>query len=219
MQQLGSHGITNFLILAGYKGEMIKDYFSNFEIRNSDFTIDLQSGELQIHNSSGAPWTVTVLDTGDSTQTGGRLKRAADFLEEVFLLTYGDGLADIDVRTLIDLHKQSGKIGTVSAVRPPARFGALEIDPTNRLVTSFQEKVIAGESRISGGYFIFNRRVLEYLTSDETVLEQEPLRKLVADCELLAFEHDGFWAAMDTLRDKNALELLWNSKKAPWKTW
>jgi len=218
MNIYASYGYKDFLIACGYKGEMIKDYFHNFFIRNSDYVVDLRDGSLNVVNGSGLDWRIGVIDTGLDTMTGGRILRLKKWIEgETFMLTYGDGLGNIDVGSLVAFHRAHGRLATITAVRPPARFGGLVLN--GDVVCEFSEKPQMGEGWINGGFFVFEPTVLDYLTADETILEREPLERLAASNELMAFCHEGFWQPMDTLRDKELLESLWASGKAPWKTW
>ena len=218
MNIYASYGYKDFLVACGYKGEMIKDYFHNFFIRNSDYIVDLRDGSLNVVNGSGLDWRIGVIDTGLDTMTGGRILRLNKWIgKETFMVTYGDGLGDIDIRSLVAFHKAHGRLATVTAVRPPARFGGLILD--RDAVCEFSEKPQTGEGWINGGFFVFEPGVLGYMTGDETILEREPLERLAAGKQLMAFCHGGFWQPMDTLRDKELLESLWASGKAPWKTW
>jgi glucose-1-phosphate cytidylyltransferase len=219
MKVYGAQGFSEFVIALGYKGEAIKEYFLNFHALNADLTLDLSSGERVVHSTETLPWKVHLVETGLYTQTGGRLARLKPWLgdDDLFLMTYGDGVADLDLRALVDFHLSHGKLATVTAVPPPARFGGLSLEG-NR-VLHFVEKPKAGEGWINGGFFVLNRKVLDYIDGDATLWEHEPLEKLAADGELMAFRHDGFWQPMDTLRDKRHLEELWSSGRAPWKVW
>jgi glucose-1-phosphate cytidylyltransferase len=213
------HGINDFIICCGYKGYVIKEYFANYFLHMSDVTIDMTDNSMQIHQRNVEPWRITLVDTGETTQTGGRIKRIAPYVadSEDFCLTYGDGVADIDITKLIAFHRQSGLIGTVTAVQPPGRFGTLALDGTH--VTSFQEKPMGDGGWINGGFFVLSPRVIDYIRGDDTVWEREPLEGLAADRQLAAYFHEGFWQPMDTLREKNHLEDLWIRGTAPWKTW
>lgn len=218
MNIYASYGYKDFLVACGYKGEMIKDYFNNFFIRNSDYIVDLRDGSLNVVNGSGLDWRIGVIDTGLDTMTGGRILRLNKWIgKETFMVTYGDGLGDIDIRSLVAFHQAHGRLATVTAVRPPARFGGLILN--GDAVCEFSEKPQTGEGWINGGFFVFEPGVLGYMTGDETILEREPLERLAAGKQLMAFCHGGFWQPMDTLRDKELLESLWASGKAPWKTW
>ena len=211
-------GINDFIICCGYRGYAIKEYFMNYFTHMSDLTLDLSDGTTIIHREYSEPWKVTLVDTGDSTQTGGRLKRVAEYLsDETFCFTYGDGLSDIDIRKEIDFHKQHKKLATIAAVKPPGRYGALEID--NGRVTDFVEKPPGDGGFINGGYFVLEPECLEIIGGDDDSWESGPLNKLAESGNLMAFEHEGFWQPMDTLREKNLLEEMWTSGSAPWKIW
>jgi glucose-1-phosphate cytidylyltransferase len=218
MQIYAGNGFKDFLVACGYKGEMIKEYFHNYLTRSSDYFIDLENGSCDIVNRNGIDWRVGMIDTGLNTMTGGRLLRLKDWLKDgTFMVTYGDGVGNVDVRALVDFHRSSGKLATVTAVRPPARFGGLKLDGDS--VCRFSEKSQTDEGWINGGFFVFEPEVLDYLTDDETILEREPLEDLASDDELVAFRHEGFWQPMDTLREKQQLEALWQTGRAPWGTW
>jgi glucose-1-phosphate cytidylyltransferase len=218
MKIYSAHGFNDFVVCCGYKGYMIKEYFANYVLHGSDVTFDLKTGTAEIHHREVEPWTVTLVETGEATQTGGRIKRVARYLDdEDFAMTYGDAVGPVDIRALVAFHKQQGKKATVTAVRPPARFGALESDGAS--VTRFTEKPPGGDAWINGGFFVLSREVLDYIDGDSTLWEQEPIERLANEGQLAAYHHDGFWQAMDTLRDRNALEELWASGSAPWKTW
>ena len=213
------HGVNDFVICCGYKGYLIKEYFANYFLHMSDVTFDMHENRMHVHQHRAEPWKVTLVDTGEQTQTGGRLLRVADYLtdEDAFCLTYGDGVGDIDIAAALDFHRQHGKLATVTATYPPGRFGALEI--LDRQVRSFQEKPKGDGAMINGGFFVLSPEVLDYVTGDDTLWEREPLQRLAAEGELMAWQHQGFWQPMDTLRDKTQLEDLWASGKAPWKLW
>jgi glucose-1-phosphate cytidylyltransferase len=218
MKHYAQYGFEEFLIALGYKGDYIKRYFLDYSRLNSNFTIRLGSGDLLRQQPSREDWTVHLIDTGLHTVTGGRIKRLAGLVgRETFMATYGDGVADVDLRALVDWHRQHGKLATITAVRPPARFGGLVFDGDR--VVEFTEKPQAGEGWINGGYFVFEPGVLNYITGDETHLEREPLERLAADGQLVAYRHHDFWQCMDTMRDHRFLESLWASGKAPWKVW
>jgi len=218
MKIYSSFGFREFVIAVGYKGEIIKDYFRNYYYRRNDFTIRFDTGDLAVHNGRIDDWIVHVIDTGLQTQTGGRIRRLADWIGDgTFLLTYGDGVADVDVRRLVEFHRAHGKLATVTAVRPPARFGGLAFN--GDLVCDFIEKPQIGEGWINGGFFVLEPGVLEYIAGDDTIFERDPLERLAADGQLVAFRHDGFWQCMDTVRDRQLLETLWRSDAVPWKTW
>ena len=214
-----SHGINEFIICCGYKGYVIKEYFANYFLHMSDVTFDLQDNSMVVHKKNAEPWKITLVDTGDETMTGGRLKRVKDFVEDdpAFCFTYGDGLSDVNIAQSIKFHKEKGLLATVTAVQPPGRFGALEIEDGN--VQGFLEKPRGDGGLINGGFFVLSPRCIDYIGGDEVSWEDSPLSKLAKEGELAAFEHHGFWQPMDTLREKNLLEDLWNSGKAPWKTW
>lgn len=218
MSIYASYGFNEFVVALGYKGEVIKDYFLNFYALNNDLTIDLGTGRTIIHDGNQPNWRIHLVDTGLRTQTGGRIKRLARWIgKETFMLTYGDGVADVDLRRLVDFHRSHGKLATVTAVRPPARFGGLSFD--GDLVVRFVEKPQTGEGWINGGFFVLEPGVLDYIEGDDTVWEREPLERLAADGQLVAYKHAGFWQPMDTLREKQLLEALWESGKAPWRIW
>lgn len=218
MKIYASYGYKDFLVACGYKGEIIKEYFHNYFIHNSDYVIDLRNGSKEVIQSNGDDWCVGVIDTGLESQTGGRILRLKKWIgDESFLVTYGDGLGNIDIEALVGFHLSHGKLATVTAVRPPARFGGLVVKKD--LVTEFSEKPQAGEGWINGGFFVFNPGIFDYLDGDQTILERAPLERLAAEGQLMAYQHTGFWQPMDTLRDKNLLEELWNNKRAPWKVW
>jgi glucose-1-phosphate cytidylyltransferase len=214
-----SHGINDFVICCGYKGYIIKEYFANYFLHMSDVTFDMQLNKMVVHHKKAEPWRVTLVDTGEDTQTGGRLKRVARYIQddEAFCFTYGDGVADVDVSAEIAFHRQHGKLATVVAVQPPGRYGALE--KSGNQVTGFIEKPRGDGGLINGGFFVLSPKVLGLIAGDQTTWESEPLTQLAAKGELMAFEHNGFWQPMDTLREKNLLEELWNSGKVPWKIW
>ena len=220
MKSYSSHGIHDFVICCGYMGYVIKEYFANYFLHMSDVTFDMSDNGMEIHERHAEPWRVTLVDTGENTQTGGRLARVAKYLrnEEAFCFTYGDGVADIDLGAEIDFHKAHGKLATVAAVQPPGRFGALELKGDD--VDAFVEKPLGDGGFINGGYFVLSPEVLDYITEgDQTVFEGSVLKKLIADQQLAAYRHTGFWRPMDNLRDKIMLEDLWQRGEAPWKTW
>jgi glucose-1-phosphate cytidylyltransferase len=216
MRIYGRHGLREFVLALGYKGELIKDYFLNYHARQSDITVHLRRGEVEFSNPAVEDWSVSLVDTGANTQTGGRLLRLRERLapDGVFMMSYGDGLANVDLTALLAYHRAHGRIATVTAVRPPARFGDLQI--VGNVVNNFEEKPQAGEGWINGGFFVFNPQVFDYIDADETIFERAPLERLGRDRQLMAFHHSGYWQSMDTLRDKNALEALWASGAAPW---
>ena len=220
MKLYSHHGVNDFIICLGYKGYLIKEYFANYSLHNSDVTFDMRSGECKVHQNNSEDWRVTLVDTGEQTMTGGRLKRVGHHLkdEDSFCATYGDGVSDVDIKALIAFHKGHGKRATLTAARPPARFGALEISDTGS-VRSFQEKPIGDNAYINGGFFVLSTTVLDYIEGDSSIWEREPLEKLAREDQLKAFRHDGFWHPMDTLRDQQHLDDLWRSGKAGWKVW
>ncbi|MDQ2925283.1 MAG: glucose-1-phosphate cytidylyltransferase [Acidobacteriota bacterium] len=213
------HGINDFIICCGYKGYIIKEFFANYFLHTSDVTFDMHENKMIVHNSVAEPWRVTLVDTGESTGTGGRLRRIAKYLEgeDAFCMTYGDGVADVDISSSIAFHRQHGKLATLTSVQPVARFGALGLHDTQ--IYSFQEKPHDEGGWINGGFFVLSPKVIDTITDDAQMFEREPMERLVADGQVHAFFHHGFWQAMDTLRDKTHLEDLWNTGKAPWKTW
>jgi len=210
------YGINDFVICLGYKGYMIKEYFANYFIHSSDLTIDIKNNKIEIHSINSEPWKITLVDTGESTMTGGRIKRIEKFVGDTFLATYGDGIADIDITKLMDFHKKNQTIGTVTAVQPPGRFGSLEIK--NNKITKFVEKPSGDNSWINGGYFVFEKNIFDYLDSDDTILEKKPLETLAESDQLSVYKHNGFWQPMDTLRDKNYLNKIWEDNPL-WKKW
>jgi glucose-1-phosphate cytidylyltransferase len=214
-----AHGINDFIICLGYRGYVIKEYFANYFLHTSDVTFDLSSNQMEVHERHAEPWRVTLVDTGESTLTGGRLKRIAPYIktEEAFCFTYGDGLSNVNITKTLAFHKAHGKLATVTAVKPPGRYGAIE--HTNNLVTGFIEKPRGDGGLINGGFFVLSPKVLDLVVGDQTSWEGEPLTQLASMGEMMAYEHDGFWQPMDTLREKNLLEELWYSGKAPWRIW
>ncbi len=219
MKIYSHYGVNDFIICLGYKGYLIKEYFANYSRHTSDLKINLKTGSFSVLNSQSEDWTVTLVDTGAETLTGGRLKRVAPYLShETFCLTYGDGLADIDINAEIAFHKNHGKLATVAAVQPPGRFGVLEIG-SSKFVNSFREKPVDEIGWINGGFFVLEPGVIDYISGDATSWEREPLFNLARDGELVAFEHSGFWKPCDTLRDKREMEQLWHSNVHPWKVW
>ena len=219
MKTYSFYGINEFIICLGYKGYMIKEYFANYFLHQSDITFDMSENKMKIHQERVEPWKVTLIDTGEHTMTGGRIKRIKGYLEkgEDFCLTYGDGLANIDITELIKFHKSHGKIATLSAIYPPGRFGALELKDAQ--VTSFYEKPKGDGAFINGGFFVVSSKAIDYIKGDSTIWEQEPLNELAKDGELMSYKHYDFWQPMDTLRDKNHLNDLWEKEIAPWKIW
>ena len=219
MKMYSTHGITDFVICCGYKGYVIKEYFANYFLHMSDVSFDLKENTMQVHQKRVEPWKITLVDTGDETMTGGRIKRAAEYLDKDkdFCLTYGDGLSDVNISETIAFHKQHQKLATLTATVPPGRFGALSIKDNQ--VQKFEEKPKGDGALINGGYFVLSPKVIERIEGDDTTWEQEPLKSLASDGELMSFKHDGFWQPMDTLRDKMKLNELLDQNKAPWKVW
>ena len=219
MKIYSAHGINDFIICCGYKGYVIKEYFVNYALHQSDITIDYRADETIIHKKRAEPWRVTFVDTGLETQTGGRLRRVKEYLgrDDTFCFTYGDGVTDADLTKVISFHHNHGKSATLLATRTPSRFGAIEFNGPN--ITSFQEKPIGEGGYINGGFFVLNAAVIDRIPDDSCIWEEVPLKTLALDKELMAYRHDGFWRPMDTLRDKQSLETLWNEERAPWKVW
>lgn len=218
MKMYASHGVNDFVICCGYKGYIIKEYFANYFLHMSDITFDMAKNKMEVHQQNAEPWRVTLVDTGEDTMTGGRLRRVASYLTgEDFCFTYGDGVSDLNISALIDFHTKHGKLATVTAVQPPGRYGSLE--RAGDEVTGFVEKPRGDGGWINGGFFVLNPAVIDLISSDVTVWEEGPMRQLAAKGHMQAFEHTGFWQPMDTLREKNLLEELWDSGKAPWKNW
>ena len=218
MKSYSSHGINEFIICLGYKGYMIKEYFANYFLHTSDVTFDMNDNSMQVHQNTAEPWKVTLVDTGDNSMTGGRLKRVAPYLDdEDFCFTYGDGVSDVDISKLISFHAEQGCLATVTAVQPPGRFGSL--DMSGHKIIDFEEKPHGDGGWINGGYFVLSPEVIERIEGDGTSWELQPLKGLAADGQLAAYRHSGFWQPMDTQRDKLHLEELWNTEKAPWKVW
>jgi len=217
MKGYSAHGINDFVICLGYKGYLIKEYFANYFLHQSDVTFDLAHNRMEVHQNSAESWRVTLVDTGEQTMTGGRIKRVARFLDEDFCLTYGDGVSDVDVGKLIAFHRAQGTLATLTAVQPPGRFGALAMN--GQRITTFQEKPQGDGAWINGGFFVLSPKVFEHIEGDATVWERGPMERLARDGQMSAFQHRGFWQPMDTLRDKNLLDSLWQSGQAPWKVW
>ena len=218
MKYYSPYGLTEFIIYLGYRGYMIKEYFSNYFLHTSDVTIDLRSNATIVHNSNSEPWVITLVDTGEGTMTGGRLRRIRHHLgEQDFCMTYGDGLSDVDLAALIEFHREHGRLATVTAMSPAARFGAMVLDAWN--VTRFEEKPQDPNDYINGGFFVLSPKVIDLLDGDETIWEREPMETLARSGKLCAYRHQGFWHPMDMLRDKLHLEELWNQRAAPWKRW
>jgi len=219
MKIYSAYGINDFIICCGYKGYLIKEYFANYFLHTSDVTFDLQKNSMEVHSRRSEPWKVTLVYTGEKTMTGGRLKKIKNYIEDEdsFCFTYGDGVSDVNISKLIQLHSEKGKLATMTAVSPPGRFGALDI--SEDIVEVFKEKPKGDGGRINGGFFVLSPKVLDYIDDDMTTWEREPLEKLCSDRQLVAFKHDGFWQPMDTLRDKMHLEKLWAENNAQWKLW
>ncbi|MFG1423674.1 glucose-1-phosphate cytidylyltransferase [Roseixanthobacter liquoris] len=211
------YGVNDFIICCGYKGYMIKEYFANYFLHMSDVTINMEDNSIEVHQKKAEPWRVTLVDTGEGTQTGGRVKRAAPYIKGDFCLTYGDGVGSVDIEALINFHKSHGRLATMTAVQPPGRFGSLQLDG-NR-ISAFVEKPVGDGGWINGGFFVLSPKVLDYIADDHTLWEREPLEQLARASELQAWFHPGFWQPMDTMRDKTSLETLWETGKAPWKVW
>ena len=218
MKIYSTYGVNNFIICLGYKGYLIKEYFANYFLHMSDVTFDMTNGNMKVHQKHSEPWTVTLVDTGPETNTGGRLKRVAKYLEdEDFCFTYGDGISDVNVKAIIDLHKKSNKLATITAVRHPGRFGVIEHKENQ--VIRFAEKPENEIGWINGGFFVLSPKVIDYINDDKTIWESKPMQKLTEENQMGAYFHHGFWQPMDTLREKYLLEELWQSEKAPWKIW
>jgi len=220
MKIYSSFGINEFIICCGYKGYQIKEYFFNYSLHMSDVTFDMEHDSVEVHSRKVEPWKVTLVDTGETTMTGGRLLRAAPYLDgdDVFCLTYGDGVGDVNIKELLAFHSAHGKLATLTAVPPPARFGALEIQSENE-VADFREKPELEGDLISAGFFVLSRKVIDYIDGDQTIWERDPMERIARERQLKAFRHRGFWQPMDTLRDRTLLEDLWARGNAPWKTW
>ncbi|MCU0421872.1 MAG: glucose-1-phosphate cytidylyltransferase [Bacteroidia bacterium] len=217
MKIYGAHGITDFIICCGYKGYIIKEYFANYFLHMSDVTFDMSNNTMHVHQQNAEPWKVTLVDTGELTQTGGRIKRIQKYINETFCLTYGDGVSDVNLKALLEYHKSQKTYATVTAIQPAGRFGALEIE--GNLVNKFLEKPKGDNRWISGGFFVCEPEIFNFLDNDTTIWEREPLENIASEKQLSVYKHDGFWAAMDTLRDKTMLDELWEQNKAPWKIW
>jgi glucose-1-phosphate cytidylyltransferase len=218
MKIYSAYGLTDFVICCGYKGYMIKEYFAHYFLHMSDVTFDMEKNSMHVHQKNADPWKVTLVDTGDDTQTGGRLKRVRSYLDDAeFCFTYGDGLADVNITDLIQFHRRQGALATLTAVQPPGKFGALDLDESR--IRGFQEKPPGDSAWINGGFFVLSPTVLDYIEGDHTIWERDPMDRLAAEGNLCAYFHRGFWQCMDTLRDKLRLEDLWASGKAPWKIW
>lgn len=220
MKTYSHHGINDFVICCGYKGYLIKEYFANYFLHRSDVTFSLADNSMEVHNNSAEPWRVTLVDTGENSMTGGRLRRVRDYLgDQTFCFTYGDGLADIDVTTLINFHRSQSTLATLTAVQPPGRFGAFTMGSDESKIRAFHEKPRGDSAWVNGGYFVLEPKVIDYIADDFTVWEREPMERLAQDGQMSAYKHEGFWQPMDTIRDRNYLEGLWKSDEAPWKTW
>lgn len=220
MKIYSAHGINDFIVCCGYKGYVIKEYFANYFLRMSDVTFDMKTNRMDVHAGNAEPWRVTLVDTGENTLTGGRLKRVREHIgNETFCFTYGDGVSDVNITELIQFHNAQGTLATLTAVQPPGRFGAIALAQSQTLISSFHEKPGGDGAYINGGYFVLEPQVIDYIADDSTTWEQEPLQKLAHSGQLSAFKHDGFWQPMDTLKDKNYLEGLWQKGVAPWKVW
>lgn len=218
MKIYAAHGVNDFIVCLGYKGYLIKEYFINYFYHTSDIRVDIANNTVEALNHTVDPWKITLVETGQETMTGGRLKRARDHIgESTFCMTYGDGLGNVDISTLIGFHNSHGKLATVTSVTPPGRFGAMRIE--NERVSAFQEKPLGDGGRINGGFFVLDPKVLDFIAGDATHWEREPMHELVSQGQLMSYKHEGFWQPMDTLREKNQLEELWQSGNAPWKVW
>jgi glucose-1-phosphate cytidylyltransferase len=220
MKLYSAHGIADFVVCLGYKAEVIKDYFANYYVRSSDLTIDLEKNEVELRPRGVEPWRVTLVDTGAETMTGGRLKRVAEHIgDQVFCFTYGDCVTDLDVTKLVQFHRQSGATATLTAIRPPGRFGALDLGLDSAIVESFREKPEGDGGWVNGGFFVLEPQVIDYIAGDETIWEREPMERLANEGKLAAYRHLGYWQNMDSLRDKMVLEEQWASGRPPWKVW
>jgi glucose-1-phosphate cytidylyltransferase len=218
MKIYSAYGLNDFVVCLGYKGYVVKEYFANYPLHMSDVTVDVRSGAVEVHRRLAEPWKVTLVDTGEFTGTGGRLKRVREYLgNATFCMTYGDGLSNINIERLLSFHRKAGTLATITATQPPGRFGALDVAGSR--VTGFREKPRGDDSWVNGGFFVLEPAVLDYISGDETAWERAPLERLAREGQLAAYPHDGFWQPVDTLRDKNQLEELWRSDVAPWKTW
>lgn len=219
MKSYSAHGVNDFIICCGYKGYLIKEYFANYFLHTSDVTFDMANNEMEVHHRHAEPWRVTLVDTGEQTMTGGRLKRVAPYLrgETEFCFTYGDGVSDVNITELIEFHRAHGKLATLTAIQPPGRFGAIEMD--GPAILSFREKPKGDGNWINGGFFVLSPDVIDRIEGDSTVWEQEPMSDLSKEGQFMAFQHTGFWQSMDTLRDRTLLEELWSRGQAPWKVW
>jgi glucose-1-phosphate cytidylyltransferase len=219
MKLYTAHGVTDFVICLGYKGYLIKEYFANYHLHVSDVTFDVGAGSMEVHQNAAEPWRVTLIDTGEETMTGGRLKRVARYLDDGdFCFTYGDGVSDLDISATIEFHRSHGRLGTVTAVRPPSRFGVIETGDDDR-IERFREKPRGEGGWINGGFFVLSPKVLDYIEGDATAWEQEPMTRLAEEGQLVSYRHEGFWYAMDTVRDRMQLEEMWDGGRAPWRVW
>jgi glucose-1-phosphate cytidylyltransferase len=215
-----AHGLTDFIICCGYKGHIIKEYFANYFLSNADVTFDIKKNQMEVHQHSAEPWRVTLVDTGDASMTGGRIKRIQSHIgDETFCLTYGDGVSDVNIRKLIEFHRQQKTLATLTAVQPPGRFGVFTLEKDQARISSFSEKPNGSGAWINGGFFVLEPQIFNYIDGDQTVWEREPMERLALERQLSAFRHPGFWLPMDTLRDKIVLEEMWARKEAPWKVW
>ena len=220
MKIYSAHGIHDFVICCGYKSHVIKEYFANYHLQCSDITFDLGSNDMEVHSNCSEPWKVTLVETGEETMTGGRLKRVRHYLgDETFCLTYGDGVSNVDITALIEFHKSKGGLATLTAVQPPGRFGAFKLDHDEYRVPSFKEKPDGDGAWVNSGFFVLEPGVMDYIEGDQTVWEREPMERLAVEGKMNAYRHHGFWQPMDTLRDKHVLDDLWRSGQAPWKLW
>lgn len=220
MKIYSAYDINDFIICCGYKAHVIKEYFANYHLYCSDVTFDLKNNEMEVHNNGAEPWRVTLVDTGDGTMTGGRLKRVSQFIgDESFCCTYGDGVCNVNIKDLIRFHKDQGTLATLTAVQPPGRFGAFNLGQNQNNISSFKEKPEGDGAWVNSGFFVLEPGVMDYIEGDATTWEKEPMERLAANGELSAYKHNGFWQPMDTLRDKTVLEDLWQSGQSPWKVW
>lgn len=220
MKIYSSHGVNDFVICCGYKGYVIKEYFANYLLHRSDVTIDVKNNSMDIHQNTAEPWKVTLVDTGDSSGTGGRLKRVRDYLDdETFFFTYGDGVSDVDIGVLLEFHKKQKTLATLTAVQPPGRYGAFRLSQEDDRILNFREKPKGDGAWINGGFFALEPKAIDYIDNDGVFWEEDPLARIAEDGQLAAYKHQGYWQSMDTLRDKHVLEDLWEKDKAPWKTW
>ena len=218
MKMYSSYGINDFIICLGYKGYVIKEYFANYFLHTSDVTFDMENNEMEVHHKRSEPWRVTLVDTGEGSGTGGRLRRVRDYIgDDDFCFTYGDGVSDVNINNVIKLHKEQGKLVTLTAIQPQSKYGQLNFD--GHIISKFQEKPLDGGGWINGGFFVMSPKAIDYIDSDETHWEHAPMRRLVSEGQAAAYFHEGFWQCMDTLRDKNHLEEMWASCNAPWKSW